>query len=460
MKQIDFEHGRVTQNILQSALPMLAAQTLALLYNIVDRIYIARIPGEGTRALGAVGISFPVIVIITAFANLCGSGGAPLFSIERGRKNREGAAEILEAAFFLISLFSVLLFFLGELLARQILFAFGASEQTIVFAEPYLRIYLTGTFFSLTTTGLNPFINAQGFATTGMTTVMIGTIANIVLDPLFIFVLHMGVEGAAVATVISQGLSCLFVLRFLMGETPEIRLRILRKAAVREACPVMSNIIGLGMAAFVMQLTNSLVTIVANNMLVRLGGDLYVSIMTILNSARQILETPLYSINEGSSPLISYNYGARRPDYMRDVIRVMMIFSGIYCGVVWIFVLFHPEIIIRIFSSDSTIIEESVHAIRVYFSAFIFMLFQYTGQTVFKSLGKKKHAIFFSIFRKGVLVVPLSILLPAVMKMGVDGVFLAEPISNVVGGLACFFTMVLTVRPELKKMNDHKREVE
>lgn len=452
MKQIDFEHGKVTQNILQSALPMLAAQTLALLYNIVDRIYIARIPKTGTTALGAVGISFPVITIFIAFANMCGSGGAPLFSIERGRKNPKEAERILSAAFFLITFFSVLLIAVGEIFARQILFAFGASDNTIVYAEPYLRIYLLGTFFSLATTGLNPFINAQGFATTGMTTVMIGTVANIILDPIFIFVFSMGVEGAAIATVISQAMSAWFVLRFLRGDTPEIRLRILSSSEIKEARPVMANILGLGMAAFVMQLTNSLVTIVANNMLVRLGGDLYVSIMTILNSARQILETPLYSINEGSSPIISYNYGARRPKYVKNVIRVMMTFSGIYCGLVWIIVLIRPQLVISIFSTDPTLMKDGVHAIRVYFSAFIFMLFQYTGQTVFKSLGKKTHAIFFSIFRKGILVVPLSIILPYLFGRGVDGVFMAEPISNVVGGLACFITMLMTVMPELKEM--------
>lgn len=451
MKRVDFGSGKTLTNILATALPMFVAQTLNLLYNIVDRIYIARIPVIGTAALGAVGLCFPLVILITAFTNMYGSGGSPLFSIARGAGKREEAGKILDTAFFLLIITGIILTAVGELIGRPVLIVFGASEQALVYALPYLRIYLLGTIFTMIATGMNPFINAQGYSTTGMTTVIIGAVTNIILDPILIFGLGMGVEGAAIATVLSQALSAAFVLRFLFGPKVEYRLHMMKPEEIRSCGPRARKIIGLGTAAFIMQFTNSVVSISCNSVLAHVGGDLYVSIMTIINSARQMLETPLLSITEGTSPIISYNYGAKRYKSVKEAGAIMFLLSLGYVVVVWILIRLFPEFVIGIFSSDKTLMEDALPAFHLYFSTFIFMVFQHCGQIIFKSLGKKYHAIFFSLFRKAVIVVPLTYILPYVFHMGTDGVFAAEPISNVIGGLACFITMLLVVLPELKE---------
>ena len=451
MKRIDFENGTVVGNILGAALPMLVAQILNLLYNIVDRVYIARIPGVGTAALGAVGLCFPLIVIISAFANLFGSGGAPLFSIYRGKKDSTRAEQIMDTSFSMVCASAVVLMALGMLFARPLLVLFGASEDALVYAYPYMMLYLIGTLPSMIAVGMNPFINAQGYSTVGMLSVAIGAIANLLLDPLFIFVFGLGVRGAAVATVLSQTLSALFVLFFLTKKA-ELKVRLLRKEELSGCVEDAKNIISLGTAGFIMQLTNSLVTICCNNVLSVTGGDIYISVMTIVSSVRQLVETPIYAMNEGTSPILSYNYGARRPKRVRKagVVMGLMIFG--YTALMWSVIILIPEFLIRIFSSDAVLMKDAVPALKQYFAAFIFMDLQYIGQTVFKSLNKKKHAIFFSLLRKVFIVVPLTYLMPYALGMGTDGVFLAEPVSNVIGGSLCFITMLLTVLPELKRM--------
>lgn len=451
MKRIDFENGTVVGNILGAALPMLVAQILNLLYNIVDRVYIARIPGVGTAALGAVGLCFPLIVIISAFANLFGSGGAPLFSIYRGKKDSTRAEQIMDTSFSMVCASAVVLMALGMLFARPLLVLFGASEDALVYAYPYMMLYLIGTLPSMIAVGMNPFINAQGYSTVGMLSVAIGAIANLLLDPLFIFVFGLGVRGAAVATVLSQTLSALFVLLFLTKKA-ELKVRLLRKEELSGCVEDAKNIISLGTAGFIMQLTNSLVTICCNNVLSVTGGDIYISVMTIVSSVRQLVETPIYAMNEGTSPILSYNYGARRPKRVRKagIVMGLMIFG--YTALMWSVIILIPEFLIRIFSSDAVLMKDAVPALKQYFAAFIFMDLQYIGQTVFKSLNKKKHAIFFSLLRKVFIVVPLTYLMPYALGMGTDGVFLAEPVSNVIGGSLCFITMLLTVLPELKRM--------
>ena len=449
MRRVDFGNGKTLTNIAATALPMFVAQILNLLYNIVDRIYIARIPRIGTAALGAVGLCFPIVILITAFTNMFGSGGAPLFSISRGAGNRKEASMIQNTAFFMLLVTAGVLTVLGEFIGSPLLRVFGASDQAMVHALPYLRIYLLGTIFSMIATGMNPFINAQGYSTIGMTTVMIGAVANIILDPVMIFVLGLGVEGAAIATILSQALSAAFVLRFLLGKKVDYCLRLLRADEIRSCGPRARRIIGLGMAAFIMQLTNSLVSISCNNVLAHVGGDLYVSIMTIINSARQMLETPLLSITEGTSPIISFNYGAGRYKDVKKAGAIMFLLSLFYAGGVWILIRLFPAFVIGIFSSDAGLMETALPSFNLYFSTFIFMVFQHCGQIVFKSLGKKNHAIFFSLFRKGLIVVPLTYLLPYAFHMGTAGVFAAEPVSNVLGGMACFITMLLVVLPEL-----------
>ena len=452
MKRIDFEHGTVTGNILGAALPMLVAQILSLLYNIVDRVYIARIPEVGTAALGAVGLCFPLIVIITAFSNLFGSGGAPLFSIERGKNDQKKAERIMNTSYSMVCVCAVILMVIGFLFARPLLSLFGASADAMVYAYPYMMIYLIGTLPSMVATGMNPFINAQGYSTVGMLSVTIGAVANLLLDPLFIFVFGFGVQGAAIATVISQTLSAVFVLYFLTRKS-ELKVRFVRKDEISECAGYAKNIVSLGTAGFIMQLTNSVVTICCNNVLSVTGGDVYISVMTIISSVRQMVETPIYAITEGSSPIISYNYGARRP---RKVLRAavsMALMALIYTLTIWAVILLAPHFLISIFSSDPTLQADTIPAMKLYFSTFGFMLLQYVGQTVFKSLNKRRHAVFFSLLRKVIIVVPLTYLLPYAFGMGTDGVFAAEPVSNVIGGSLCFIVMLITVLPELKRMD-------
>ena len=454
MKRIDFENGTVTQNILGAALPMLVAQILNLLYNIVDRVYIARIPNVGTAALGAVGLCFPLIIIITAFANLFGSGGAPLFSIFRGQKDPQKATRIMNTSFSMVVSSGVVLMIIGLLFARPLLVLFGSSGSALTFALPYMMIYLIGTLPSMIAVGMNPFINAQGYSIIGMLSVTIGAIANLILDPLFIFGFGLGVEGAAVATVISQCLSAGFVLFFLTKKS-ELKVRFLRKKEFAQCFSYAKNIISLGTAGFIMQLTNSLVTICCNNVLSVTGGDIYISVMTIISSVRQLVETPIYAINEGASPIISYNYGARRPRRVKKAGIVMGLMIFCYTAIMWSLILVAPGMLIRVFSSDNALIRDSIPMLKLYFAAFIFMDLQYIGQTIFKSLNKKKQAIFFSLLRKVFIVVPLTYLLPYTFHIGTAGVFIAEPVSNVMGGAICFITMLCTVLPELKHMENN-----
>ena len=453
MKRIDFENGSVTQNIFAAALPMLVAQILNLLYNIVDRIYIARIPHIGTAALGAVGLCFPLVVIITAFANLFGSGGAPLFSISRGQKRNKQAVHIMNTSITMVCFSAVVLMIIGLLFARPLLVLFGASKDALVYAFPYMMIYLIGTLPSMIAIGMNPFINAQGYSTIGMFSVAIGAVTNLLLDPFFIFVLGFGVRGAAIATVISQCLSASFVLFFLTKKA-ELKVRFLHKDELSESLGYAKNIISLGTAGFIMQLTNSLVSIVCNNVLSVTGGDIYIAVMTIVSSVRQLVETPIYAMNEGGSPILSYNYGARRPARVRKAMIVMSAMILCYTAAMWSVIIFAPGALIRVFSSDPSLVKDSVPALNQYFAAFIFMDLQYIGQTVFKSLNKKKHAIFFSLLRKVFIVIPLTYFMPYVLHMGTSGVFLAEPVSNVIGGGLCFVTMLCTVLPELRRMDN------
>ena len=451
MKRVDFENGTVTGNILEAALPMLVAQILNLLYNIVDRIYIARIPEVGTAALGAVGLCFPLIVIITAFANLFGNGGAPLFAIQRGQKDERKAVAIMNTSFTMVCASAIVLMVVGFLFARPILILFGASDNSLVYALPYMMIYLLGTLPSMVAVGMNPFINAQGYSLIGMCSVAVGAGANLLLDPLFIFGLGFGVCGAAIATVLSQCLSAIFVFYFLTKKS-ELKVRLLKKNEIAACMGYAKNIISLGMAGFIMQLTNSLVTICCNNVLSVTGGDIYISVMTIVSSVRQLVETPIHAMSEGSSPILSYNYGARRPIRVRKAGMVMGAMILAYSAVIWSIIILEPRPLIRIFSSDVQLTKDAVPALNQYFAAFIFMDLQYMGQTVFKSLNKKKQAIFFSMLRKVFIVVPLTYLMPYALHMGTDGVFLAEPVSNVIGGTLCFATMLITVLPELKRM--------
>lgn len=357
----------------------------------------------------------------------------------------------MNTSFTMVVACAVVLMLIGFLFARPLLVVFGASKDALVYAYPYFMIYLIGTLPSMIATGMNPFINAQDYSTIGMTSIAVGAIANLLLDPLFIFALGFGVQGAAIATVISQFLSAAFVLFFLTKKS-ELKVRFLKKDEFAECTGYAKNIVSLGTAGFIMQLTNSLVSICCNNILSNVGGDIYISVMTIVSSVRQLVETPIHAMNEGTSPILSYNYGARRPSRVRKAMMVMGAMMLGYTAIMWSIIIVFPNALIGIFSSDATLMKDAVPALKQYFAAFIFMDCQYIGQTVFKSLNKKKQAIFFSLLRKVFIVVPLTYLMPYALHMGTDGVFLAEPVSNVIGGGLCFVVMLCTVLPELKKM--------
>ena len=444
-KKTDFSQGSVRKLIMAQALPLTMAQLVQLLYNIVDRIYIGHLEDVGDLALTGLGITFPVIVIIAAFTNLYGSGGATLFSLARGKGDTEEAEGLLGNVFALLVGTSAVLFGLCYGFRKPILFLFGASEQSWYYADQYLRIYLLGTAFSMITTGMNGFINAQGFPKTGMLTTVIGAVINAILDPIFIFGFHMGVRGAAVATVISQGISAAWVLRFLTGKQAVIPLRR-RSLAVK--LPRLKQIIALGFPGFVMQGTNSLVQIVCNNQLQTYGGDLYVGIMTVLNSVREMVSLPISGLTHGAQPILGFNYGAKRNDRVKEAIRFTAILGTAYLMAAWIAVMLIPRTLIGIFSEDAETITQGARMLGIYFFGFVFMAFQFSGQTTFQALGKAKHAIFFSLLRKVIIVVPLTLLLPG-LGFGVEGVFLAEPISNLLGGLAAFITMWITVYRKL-----------
>lgn len=456
MQKVDFENGKVWKNILQTALPMLVAQIITLLYNIVDRIYIGRIPNIGTEALGAVGITFPVIILITGFTNMFGLGGSPLFSIELGRQNKLKASAILNSVFRLLIISSLIITVIGEAFATPILLIFGATKSELVYAMPYMRLYLIGTVFTMLSTGLNPFINAQGYSSIGMIMVIVGAATNIILDPIFMFSLNMGVNGAAAATVISQFISCVLVLRFFKGPKNEYPIKKEKflptgDGSLPSVLPQAGKIIGLGLTPFVMQATNSLVSICCNNVLMSTGGLTYVSVMTVISSVRQIVDTPALAVTEGSSPVISYNYGAGKYKNVLSAIFMMSCIAIGYTAVMWFFIEHFPDFFVGIFTSDDTLAQAAIYPMHLYFFTFICQALQFSGQTVFKALGEKNYAIFFSIFRKVILVVPLTFMLPYLFNMGPNGVFIAEPISNLVGGLASFITMLIVIIPRLKR---------
>ncbi|MBQ7784809.1 MAG: MATE family efflux transporter [Clostridia bacterium] len=443
----DFSQGKVWRRIVYQAVPLTLAQLVQLLYNIVDRIYIGHLPGVGSAALTGIGLTFPIVTLITAFTNLFAMGGTPLFSISRGAKDEEQARRIMGSVFSLLCMTSLILMGLCLLFRREIMFLFGASETSYAYADAYLSIYLLGTPFAMLATGMNGFINAQGFPRIGMLTTLIGAVLNLILDPLFIFGLDMGVAGAALATILSQAVSCLWVLRFLSGRNALLRLE---KRCVRIVPAIAKRIVSLGMAGFFMQGTNCLVQVVCNATLQTFGGDLYVGVMTVLNSVRSVLELPVYGLTSGAQPVMGFNYGAKLYGRVKQAIRFTAFCGTAYNVLAWICVLLFPGFIMRVFTTDPELIAAGPQALHVYFFGFFFMSFQFAGQTVFQALGFARYAIFFSLLRKAVIVVPLSLLLPR-MGLGVMGVFLAEPISNALGGLACFITMMRTVYLRLSR---------
>lgn len=430
------------------ALPMTAAQLINVLYSVVDRMYIGHLPESSTLALTGIGLTFPIISIISAFTQLFGMGGAPLCSIARGEGNHERAETVMNNSFTLLLIAGAVLTAFFLTLKKPILYLFGASDQTFPYADAYLTIYLVGTIFVMIGLGMNSFINSQGFGRMGMMTVLLGAIVNIALDPVFIFVLNMGVQGAALATVISQFLSAAWVVRFLTGKKAIYRLN---PARMRLQKRLVGQISALGLSGFMMAVTNGAVQIVCNATLQQFGGDLYVGIMTVINSIREVTYAPVSGITNAANPVMGFNYGAQEYRRVRKAIVFVSIVCVGYMVVVWLLLMLFPRFFIGIFNDDPTLVEACADSMFIYFFGCFMMSLQMAGQAAAQSLGRSKQAIFFSLLRKVIIVIPLTLILPRIPGIGVNGVFLAEAISNFIGGGACFITMLCTIWRELKQ---------
>lgn len=409
------------------SLPAIIGQLVNLLYNIVDRIYIGHIEGIGGQALTGVGLAMPIVIIITAFAALVGMGGAPRMAIMMGREDLDSARKILGNASSLLVIISILLtaFFLA--LNEKLLLLFGASPETLGYALDYMGIYTLGTIFVQLAIGLNPFISSQGFSKTSMFTVLIGALLNIVLDPIFIFVLDMGVRGAALATVISQAFSAFWVLAFLRSDRGLVRLD--RKYMGLDG-QVLLPIIGLGLSPFIMQVTESLTSIAFNINLQKYSGDAAIAAMTILTSAMQFLFLPLSGLTQGAQPILSYNFGAGRLDRVRDTFKLLLKSALIYTAIFWGFLMVWPGVFASIFTSDREIIDLASWGMRIFMASGIFMAVQISCQQTFVALGNAKTSLFLAILRKIILLIPLIFILPLLTKNKVLGVLLAEPLAD------------------------------
>ena len=428
---------------------MTAAQLVNVLYSVVDRVYLGRLPGSGHLALTGLGITMPIVSIIMGLANLCGTGGAPLCSICRGQGDEDEAEHVMGNSFILLIALGLAATALFLILKRPILYLFGASDDTFPYANDYMTIYLCGTLFVMISLGMNPFISSQGFGRTGMLTVVIGAVINIILDPIFIFALGMGVKGAALATVLSQGISAAWVLRFLTGRQAILKLR---RSCLRLDARRTRRIVGLGLSGFCMNMTNSLVQVVCNATLQACGGDLYVGVMTIINSLREVFFMPVHGLANGSQPVTGYNYGAGKYSRVRESIRFSSSLIVAYAFLFWTVAMAFPELLIRIFNGEAEVIAAGVPSLRIYFLLFIPMSLQSAGQAVFVGLGRSRQAVFFSLLRKAIINAPLTVILP--IWMGTTGVFTAEAVSQLVGGLACFLTMYFTVYRPLGRVED------
>lgn len=438
----DFSKGNIASHMIRIAVPMTLAQLINVLYNIVDRIFIGRLAEDSTNALTGMGVAFPICTMTIAFANLVGSGGAPLFSIERGRGEEEEAGRILATSFKLLMIFGIVLSVFVYSVKEPLLKLLGASSATFAYADSYISVYLLGTVFVMLSLGMNSFINAQGFALTGMLTVTIGAVCNLILDPIFIFGAGMGVEGAALATVISQGAAALWTLRFLLGGKAIVRLSLRNN---RLEWKRVRNIVTLGMSGFIMSVTNSAVQIVYNVNLAMYGGDMYIAAMTIINSVREVVQMTVSGVSNGAQPIMSFNYGAGQYKRVKDTIRLTAAVLLVYTLAAWLVVMIFARQFVMLFNHNESLLPIAVRTMHIYFFGFFMMAFQFTGQTAFQSLGKSKQAIFFSLLRKVIIVIPLAYILPLLPGLGVNGVFMAEPISNFIGGLSCFLTMYFTV---------------
>ena len=419
------------------AIPTVVAQLINMLYNIVDRIYIGHIPQVGSLALTGVGVCMPIIMIVTAFAALVSAGGAPRGSIFMGKKDSNSAEKTLGGCFLLQIIISLILTVLLLVWNEDLLLAFGASENTIAYATDYMSIYALGTIFVQLTLGMNAFITAQGFTTISMVSIIIGAVCNIILDPVFIFGFDMGVKGAALATILSQAVSCIWVVTFLCGKKTVIKLK---KSNLKLSPKIVLPCIALGTATFIMQSSESVISVCFNSSLLRYGGDIAVGAMTILTSVMQFALLPLQGIAQGAQPILSYNYGAKNTTRVKKTFRILLTTCLIYSVTLWSVVMLIPEAFVGIFTPDADLIEFTAPALRIYLGGIFLFGIQIACQMTFTSLGKAVNSIVVPVVRKFVLLLPLIYIIPLLVSNKTMGVYMAEPIADIV---AVTFTSIL-----------------
>ena len=419
------------------AIPTVVAQLINMLYNIVDRIYIGHIPQVGSLALTGVGVCMPIIMIVTAFAALVSAGGAPRASIFMGKKDSNSAEKTLGGCFLLQIIISLILTFVLLVWNEDLLLAFGASENTIAYATDYMSIYALGTIFVQLTLGMNAFITAQGFTTISMVSIIIGAVCNIILDPIFIFAFGMGVKGAALATILSQAVSCVWVISFLCGKKTVIKLK---KSNLKLSPKIVLPCIALGTATFIMQSSESVISVCFNSSLLQYGGDIAVGAMTILTSVMQFALLPLQGIAQGAQPILSYNYGAKNAARVKKTFRILLTTCLIYSVTLWSVVMLIPEAFVGIFTPDADLIEFTAPALRIYLGGIFLFGIQIACQMTFTSLGKAVNSIVVAVVRKFVLLLPLIYIIPLLVSNKTMGVYMAEPIADIV---AVTFTSIL-----------------
>lgn len=450
-KEVDLGKESIGKLLFILAVPAITSQVVNALYNMVDRMFIGHIPGIGADALTGVGVCFPIIMIVSAFAFLVAMGGAPRASILMGKQDNEGAERILGNCFALLVAVSVVLTVVVLAFKEPILYLFAANEDTIVYAESYLGIYAFGTIFVQMTLGLNAFISAQGFSTVSMLTVIIGAVINIVLDPIFIFLFDMGVQGAAIATVISQLVSAVWAFKFLTGKNTVLKLK---RKNIKLERKIILPCVALGIAPFVMQSTESLLMLCFNSSLLKYGGNLAVGAMTILSSIMQFSLLPLQGLTQGGQPIISYNYGAKNPERVKAAFKKMFIYSVLYAAIMWLLAMFAPKMLVSIFTDDPQLIEMAVWALRIYLAALVLMGAQIACQQAFIAFGNAKISAFLAMFRKIILLIPLIYILPRFMDNKVEAVFIAEPIADVIAVATTCILFVVTFKKLMREMKE------
>lgn len=446
-QQNDFSKGSIPKTVTRLAIPMIAAMLVNALYSVVDRIYIGHLEGIGQTALTGIGLCYPITMAIAAFSYLVGNGGGPLTSILRGAKDDDGAEKVIGNSITLLVIFGVVVPLICFFVKKPVLYLFGASDATYPYADEYITIYLMGSLSVMLTLGLNPFLNAQGFTRTGMMTVLMGAVCNIVLDPIFIFVFDMGVAGAAIATVISQTVSAVWVLLFLKGKKNLVRVRMKN---LRLNGRVSSRIMSLGFSGFIMNITEAAISAVFNASLSLFGGDIYVTVMTVATSVNQIIMMPMTGFAQGAQPVTGYNFGAREYGRVKECFWFLVKFCVAYAVIAWGVLMLFPAQLIKIFNSDPDLIEVAVPMFRVFFCLYFVMCLQMSAQNTFVAMGEAKMATFFALFRKVVLLIPLILILPRI-GFGITGVFAAEPVADTVSAIACFTTFMLTAYRKLGK---------